>query len=85
MITPELARYYEKRLSMMGDEAWNDLMVDVREMLDATNRLNGVDGEKTLWFKKGEISIMNWLLSQKEITEAAYEDLLNEGKNANVA
>jgi hypothetical protein len=70
---------------MMGDEAWNDLMTDVREMLDATNRLNGVDSEKTLWFKKGEISIMNWLLSQKEITEAAYEDLLNEDKNANVA
>ena len=84
-MTPELDRYYTKRLSMMGDEAWNDLMVDVREMLDATNRLNGVDSEKTLWFKKGEISIMNWLLSQKEITEAAYEDLLNEDKNANVA
>jgi hypothetical protein len=60
-------------------------MIDVREMLDATNRLNGVDSEKTLWFKKGEISIMNWLLSQKEITAAAYEDLLNEDKNANVA
>ena len=84
-MTPELDRYYTKRLSMMGDEAWNDLMIDVREMLDATNRLNGVDSEKTLWFKKGEISIMNWLLSQKEITEAAYEDLLNEDKNANVA
>jgi hypothetical protein len=84
-MTPELDRYYTNRLSMMGDEAWNDLMIDVREMLDATNRLNGVDSEKTLWFKKGEISIMNWLLSQKEITEAAYEDLLNEDKNANVA
>ena len=84
-MTPELDRYYTKRLSMMGDEAWNDLMVDVREMLDATNRLNGVDSEKTLWFKKGEISIMNWLLSQKEITESAYEDLLSEDKNANVA
>jgi hypothetical protein len=84
-MTPELDRYYTNRLSMMGDEAWNDLMTDVREMLDATNRLNGVDSEKTLWFKKGEISIMNWLLSQKEITEAAYEDLLNEDKNANVA
>ena len=84
-MTPELQRYYEKRLSMMCDEAWNDLMEDVREMLDATNRLNGVDSEKTLWFKKGEISIMNWLLSQKEITEDAYEDLMNEDKNANVA
>ena len=77
-MTPELQAYYERRLSMMGDEAWNDLMEDVREMLAATNRLDGVDSEKTLWFKKGEISIMNWLLSLKEISEESYAQLREE-------
>jgi hypothetical protein len=70
---------------MTGDEAWNDLMFDVKEMLAATNRLDGVDSEKVLWFKKGEISIMNWLLSLRDVSEDAYQQLLDEDKNANVA
>lgn len=82
-MTPELQRYYEKRLSMMGDPAWQDLMDDVREMLAATNRLDGVDTEKSLHFKKGEVSIMNWLLSLKEVSEQAYQSIKDEdGENA---
>lgn len=77
-MTPELQAYYERRLSMMGDEAWNDLMDDVREMLAATNRLDGVDSEQSLWFKKGEVSIMNWLLSLKDISEESYNYLKEE-------
>jgi len=84
-MTPELSSYYERRLAMTGDDAWNDLMFDVQEMLAATNRLDGVDSEKTLWFKKGEISIMNWLLSLRDVSEDAYQQLLDEDKNANVA
>jgi hypothetical protein len=68
---------------MTGEEAWSDLMDDVKEMLAATNRLDGVDSEKTLWFKKGEISIMNWLLSLRDMSEEAYQNLKDE--DANVA
>lgn len=73
-MTPELQRYYEERLSMMGSEAWNDLLTDVREMLVATNTLDGVTPEN-MRYKQGEISIMRWLLSLKEISEQAYEQL----------
>jgi hypothetical protein len=78
---PQLQKYYENRLSMMGDEAWNDLMDDVREMLAATNRLDGIDSEKALWFKKGEVSIMNWLLSLKDTSEEAYKTIKDEDEN----
>lgn len=81
-MTPELQRYYEDRLSMMGDKAWEDLMTDVRNMLVATNTLDGVDSEKTLQFRKGEISIMNWLLSLKEVSEMAYQQLKEEDEVA---
>ena len=76
-MTPELQRYYEARLSMMGSEAWNDLMADVGEMLKATDTLSGVTPENVR-FKQGEVSIMKWLLSLKEISNSAYEDLKNE-------
>ena len=81
-MSPELQQYYENRLEMTSTQAWKDLMDDVREMLAATNRLDGVDSEKTMWFKKGEISIMNWLLSLKDISEESYNYLKEEDANA---
>lgn len=73
-LTPELQRYYESRLDMMGSEGWRDLLVDVQQMLVATNTLDGVTPEN-MRYKQGEISIMRWLLSLKEISEQAYEQL----------
>lgn len=73
-LTPELQRYYEERLSMMGSEGWRDFMEDVQQMLDATNRLDGVTAD-TLQHKQGECSLMRWLLSLKEVSEQAYDQL----------
>lgn len=77
-MTPELQKYYEQRLSMMGEPAWDDLMTDVAEMIKATDTLSNVTDEKSLHFRKGEISIMRWILSLREVSEKAYEDLQNE-------
>lgn len=74
LMTPELQRYYEQRLSMCGSDAWRDLMEDVDAMLVATNTLDGATIEN-LAFKKGEISIMRWLLTLRATSEEAFEQL----------
>ena len=76
-MTPELQKYYEERLSMMGSQGWTDLMDDVQEMLKATDTLSGVTPENVK-FKQGEISIMKWLLTLKDNSIKAYEELQNE-------
>ena len=76
-MTPQLQRYYEERISMCSSEAWNDLMEDVQTMLDATNKLDGVTTEN-LQFKQGEVSIMRWMLSLKEVSEQAYQQLKDD-------
>lgn len=63
---------------MMSDEAWNDLMVDVRAMLDATNDISSIQDEKSLHFKRGEISIMRWLLNLHDVSQEAYQQLQKE-------
>lgn len=73
-MTPELQKYYESRLEMTSTEAWKDLMEDVEGMLESTNRLDGTTVDN-LQFKQGEVSMMRWLLSLREISEAAYEEL----------
>ncbi len=74
----ELQVYYENRLSMMADPAWADLMEDVQNMLNATNDISAIQDEKTLHFRRGEISIMRWMLTLKETSERTYNQLKDE-------
>jgi hypothetical protein len=77
-MTPELQSYYEARLLMFSEKAWRDLVEDVQGMMDATNTLSGIEDEKTLHFRRGEISIMRWILSLEDVTGEAYEQLKSE-------
>ncbi len=76
-MTPELQKYYEDRLEMMSSQAWKDLMVDVQKMYDTTNQLHNANLDN-FQIRQGELNIMRWVLSIKEISETAYEDLQNE-------
>ncbi len=58
--------------------AWKDLMDDVQTMFDATNDIMNIPDEKMLNFRKGELSIMRWLLSLKQVSQESYEALQNE-------
>ena len=69
----KLQRYYENRLAMMNTEAWADLMEDIQGMLNATNNVMSIQDEKTLHFKRGEISMMNWMLSLKDMSKIGFE------------
>lgn len=77
MIDPILQKYYEDRESMMMTQGWADLMDDIKQMLEATNTLDGTTKDN-VDFKKGEVSIMRWMLSLKEVSEAAYQQLKDE-------
>lgn len=74
----ELQKYYEDRFSMMATQGWKDLMEDLDKMLAATNNLNGVDDDKQLWFKKGELSILYWLKNLRDASTEVYESLQAE-------
>ena len=76
-MTPELDKYYTERISMMSSEAWRDLMEDVQTMLSATNVLDGVTADN-MRYKQGEVSIMRWMLSLKEVSEQAYQQLKDD-------
>ena len=76
-MTPELQKYYEDRFSMMATPGWKDLMEDVAEMLKASDTLAGATVDN-LEFKKGEVSMMKWMLSLKAVSEESYKELQDE-------
>ena len=70
-----LQKYYESRFDMMSNEGWKDLTIDIDIMIESLNNLSVIPDEKTLMFKKGELSILTWLKTLKEVSERAYEEL----------
>lgn len=74
-MTPELQRYYEDRFSMMASQGWRDLLEDIDGMITSLNNVSTIQDEKDLQFKKGELSILNWLKTLKQVSEEAYEAL----------
>ena len=71
----ELQKYYEDRFDLFSRQGWVDLMEDVEGMLDSMNNVSTITDEKSLQFRKGEISILIWLKTLKGVSERAYEDL----------
>ena len=70
-----LQRYYENRISMCSTDAWGELMKDVEGMLKATDTLSSVSDTHSLDFRKGEVSMMRWMLSIASVSEYTYEEL----------
>ena len=71
----ELQRYYENRFEMMGGQGWKDLIEDIDKMIESLNNISTIPDEKSLQFKKGELSILTWLKTLKEVSNRAYEEL----------
>jgi hypothetical protein len=74
----KLQRYYEDRFDLFSTAGWADLMEDAQKMFDAYNKVINVSDANNLFYKKGQLDILEWLLTLKEVSEKAYEDLVNE-------
>ena len=74
-MSPELDKYYSDRFSMMGSDGWKDLVEDIDSMIASLNNISVIPDEQSLQFKKGELSILTWLKTLKEVSERAYEEL----------
>ena len=74
-MSPDLQKYYESRFDMMSTEGWKDLCVDIDIMIESLNNISVIPDGNALMFKKGELSILTWLKTLREVSERAYEEL----------
>lgn len=80
----KLQAYYEARFSMMATDGWKDLIEDAKTMFDALNNVLPIQNESELQLKRGQLDILQWLLSLKGSSEQAYEQLMS-GDSVNVS
>ena len=70
-----LEKYYENRWHMMSTEGWKQFNEDVQGIFDAVNKVAPIQNELDLYFRKGQLDILQWVLTLKESSEQAYEAL----------
>lgn len=78
----ELQDYYESRFEMMATKGWHDLLEDLELMITSTDTVSGIDTTEQLHFRKGEMSIMNWIKTLRESSTEIYEQLQESVDNA---
>jgi hypothetical protein len=77
MIDKKLQEYYESRFSMMSTQGWQDLMEDAQNMFNSLNHVLSIQNEADLMVKKGQLDLLQWLITLKPASEQAYEQLMS--------
>lgn len=74
----ELQKYYEDRFSTMATKGWQDLIEDVQNLFDTYNKINTAESFEEFHKRKGQLDILQWILTLKNVSEQTYEELKNE-------
>jgi hypothetical protein len=77
-LAPNLQKYYEESFNMMSTQGWADLLEDLNKLKDSLNNLSLVTDTQDLFFRKGQIDILDLILKRKDTCEQVYEELQNE-------
>jgi len=78
----KLQAYYEARFSMMATEGWKDLIEDAQGFFDSINKVTAIPNETDLFMRKGQLDVLQWLLSLKDSSSQTYEQLINDSAGA---
>lgn len=73
----KLQSYYDSRFEMMATKGWQDLIEDAENMFKALNQVMPIQNETELQLKRGQLDILNWIISLKESSTQAYEQLMS--------
>lgn len=68
-------KFLEDRLGMTETEGWLDLVADLKNLEESIVNLNNINSEQDLWVIKGQLRIINFLLSLDTATTIALEEL----------
>lgn len=71
--------FYERRFDLFALKGWTDLIDDLDTLKQQLQDLSQIRTEQDLWYRKGQLEMVNYFIQLKTLTEQAYEELINEG------
>ena len=74
----EIEDYYNEQFSMMASKGWKDLLEDFSRLKANINDVTLTTDTQDLYFRKGQLDILDLVLKRKEACEKVYEELTDE-------
>ncbi len=74
-MAPDLQKYYEETFNTMSTKGWEYLIEDFEEIKASLNDLSTVTDTQSLYFRKGQLDILELVLGRKAVCEKVFEDL----------
>lgn len=71
----ELMKYYEETFSTMSTDGWKFLIEDFEKIKSSLNNISTVTDTQSLYFRKGQLDILELVLGRKATCEKVYEEL----------
>lgn len=77
----DIQKYYEDRFKMFSEQGWADLITDISKIKEVIENLRSCKGNDDLFYKKGQLDIIDWITTLQPVSEQAYDELLMESEN----
>jgi len=74
-MAPDLQKYYEETFNTMSTKGWEFLIEDFEEIKASLNDLSTVTDTQSLYFRKGQLDILELVLGRKAVCEKVFEEL----------
>ena len=71
-------QFLEDRLSMMETEGWRDFIEDFKNLENSASNIDTMTSEQDLWHAKGQLLVINLILSLHSATNLALEESDNQ-------
>lgn len=73
-----LRQYYENQFTLFIQPGWTDLVEDLQRLKDSINDLSLVTDTQDLYFRKGQLDILDLILRRKQSCEEVFKQLEEE-------
>ena len=70
--------FLEDRLSMMETEGWRDFIEDFKNLENSASNIDTMTSEQDLWHAKGQLLMINLVLSLQSATNLALEESVDQ-------
>jgi len=71
-------QFLEDRLSMMNTEGWRDFIEDFKNLENSASNIDTMNSEQDLWHAKGQLLMINLVLSLQSATNLALEESVDQ-------
>ena len=71
-------QFLEDRLSMMETEGWRDFIEDFKNLENSASNIDTMNSEQDLWHAKGQLLMINLVLSLQSATNIALEESVDQ-------